>query len=305
MRCARASRARCAGSRRERAAPAVSDGVTIRALRAEEMPLMVEWAAREGWNPGLADAQAFRAADPGGFLGAFRGAAMLACISAIRTGAGFGFIGFYIAKPEARGQGIGWRVWQAAMARLEGRCVGLDGVVAQQANYRKSGFDFAWNNARYQAEAPRIAPADTRGIGDAAALPFAALLAFDAAAFGLPRPEFLRAWIAAPGHRARVARDARGAPTGFAVLRPCRSGAKLAPLFAQDAATARALIADAAPHRPPGPLILDLPEPHAEAVALARAMGMEKVFETARMYTRPPPAVALPRIFALTSFELG
>ncbi len=29
---------------------------------------MVEWAAREGWNPGLADADCFHAADPAGFL---------------------------------------------------------------------------------------------------------------------------------------------------------------------------------------------------------------------------------------------
>jgi hypothetical protein len=102
-----------------------------------------------------------------------------------------------------------------------------------------------------------------------------------------------------------VARDGEGAITGFAVLRPCRSGSKLGPLFAVDVATARALVADAAPHRAPGPLILDLPEPNAAAVALARSMGMEKGFETARMYTREPPAMARANIFGLTSFELG
>lgn len=266
---------------------------------------MVEWAAREGWNPGLADAEAFFAADPEGFLGAFRGGEMLACISAVRTGETLGFIGFYIAKPEARGQGIGWRVWQAGMARLAGRCVGLDGVVAQQANYRKSGFALAWNNARYQSETPAIPAAEVLDIVDAAELPFEALLAFDAAHSGAPRPAFLRAWISTPGHRARVARDAAGAILGLAVLRPCRAGAKLGPLFARDAEVARALIADAAPHRPPGPLILDLPEPNAEAVALARAMGMEKVFETARMYTGAPPPMRREGIFALASFELG
>lgn len=279
--------------------------VTIRVLTPSEVETAIEWAAREGWNPGLHDAQAFRAADPEGFLGAFRAGEMMACISAVRTGEEFGFIGLYIARPEARGQGIGWRVWQAGMSRLAGRCVGLDGVVAQQENYRKSGFTLAWNNARYSAESPRIPDADTSAITDAAAVPFAALLAFDAGCYGLPRPEALRAWIATPGHRARVARDAAGAITGFAVLRPCRVGSKLGPLFAVDAATARALVADAAPHRAPGPLILDLPEPNSEAVALARGMGMEKGFETARMYTREPPSMARQKIFALTSFELG
>lgn len=273
-------------------------------MRAEEIPLAVEWAAREGWNPGLNDASAFLAADPGGFLCAERDGEMLACITAVKTGAEFGFIGFYIARPEIRGQGIGFALWQVAMQRLEGRCIGLDGVVAQQENYKRVGFTFAWNNARYQSVAPVIAHADTGGIVDAGEVDFAALTAFDAECFGTPRPDFLRGWIATPGHRARVLRDGRGI-AGYAVLRPCREGSKIAPLFARDAAVARALIADLAPHRAPGPLILDLPEPHLEAVAMAQAMGMEKVFETARMYTREPPPMAHERIFALTSFELG
>ena len=37
-------------------------------MSATEFDLAVEWAAREGWNPGLNDALAFRAADPAGFL---------------------------------------------------------------------------------------------------------------------------------------------------------------------------------------------------------------------------------------------
>lgn len=282
----------------------MSADVEIRAMRAQEVPLAVEWAAREGWNPGLNDATAFAAADPGGFLCAMRGDEMLACITAVRTGADFGFIGFYIARPDIRGQGIGFALWQAAMQRLEGRCIGLDGVVAQQANYRRVGFALAWNNARYQAGTPVIPAGGGVEIRDAAAVDFARLVAFDAAVFGTPRPDFLRGWITAPGHRARVALGPSGI-LGFAVLRPCREGSKLAPLFAVDGVVARALIADLAPYRAPGPFILDLPEPHAEAVALAQGMGLEKVFETARMYTREPPPMARWRIFGLTSFELG
>ena len=36
------------------------------------------------------------------------------------------------------------------MTHLSGRTVGLDGVVAQQDNYRRSGFALAWRNARYE-----------------------------------------------------------------------------------------------------------------------------------------------------------
>jgi hypothetical protein len=40
-------------------------------------------------------------------------------------------------------------------------------------------------------------------------------------------------------------------------------------------------------------------------VALAREAGLEKGFETARMYAGPPPPIRLGHVFGVTSFELG
>ena len=272
--------------------------IEIRAMVAAEVPLAVEWAAREGWNPGLADIPAFLAEDSGGFLLAEEDGRPLACISATKYGTDFGFIGFYIADPEARGRGHGIAVWRAAMARLQGRVIGLDGVVAQQANYRASGFALAWNNARYMAAAPVLPPPPA--LLPAASLPFAALVDYDAACFGTPRPAFLRAWIETPGHVALALPGLRG----FGVIRPCREGAKIGPLFADTAGDAAALLAGLGAALP-GPLTLDVPEDHAAAVAMARGAGMEKVFETARMYAGPPPAMTREKMFGITSFELG
>ena len=52
-------------------------------------------------------------------------------------------------------------------------------------------------------------------------------------------------------------------------------------------------------------IFLDVPEPNAAAVALAERMGLEPVFETARMYRGAAPEIDLSRIFGVTSFELG
>lgn len=272
-----------------------------------EVDLAIEWAAREGWDPGLADADAFHAADPEGFLiSTDADGAPVACVSAVRTGAALGFIGFYIVAPERRGEGHGIAIWRAGMARLAGRLVGLDGVAEQEDAYRRSGFRLAWRNLRYGADAPQpvAVPSGAAAVVDAATQPFAALAAYDGAHAAAPRPAFLRPWLTLPGHVALAAvRD--GALAGLGVVRPAGAGAKIGPLFADDAPTAAALFAALAERAAPGPLFLDVPGPNAAAAELARAAGMAPVFETARMYTGAPPAIPVAEVFGVTSFELG
>ncbi len=110
------------------------DAIDIGPARDDAFACAVDWAAAEGWNPGLDDLAAFRAADPDGLILGRVGGRPVASISAVRYGERFGFLGFYIVVPEAWGAGHGLAVWQAAMARFGDRIVGLDGVVAQQDN---------------------------------------------------------------------------------------------------------------------------------------------------------------------------
>jgi hypothetical protein len=276
---------------------------TIRTLTPAEAEQAVDWAAAEGWNPGLVDLDCFLAQDPGLFLGAFQGDALISVISATRYDPAFGFIGFYIARPEARGQGHGIAIWRAAMKRLSGRLIGLDGVVAQQPNYRKSGFVLAWNNIRFGGEAPAL-PAPRAHVVPAVSVPFAALETVDRQVFPAQRPDFLRAWLGAPGHVA-LALVQDGAVGGFGVIRPCRSGHKIGPLVAPDEAVAEALLAALLERVEPGEIFWDIPEPHHAATALAARLGLKPVFETARMYTGAAPPVAMDRLFGVTTFELG
>ena len=271
--------------------------------------LAVEWAAAEGWNPGLSDVPAFLAEDPGAFLVAEVQGRPVACISAVRYGADRGFIGFYIVAPEVRGQGHGLALWRAGMARLQGRLIGLDGVVAQQANYRKSGFELAWNNARYSGLVRPAPPPAALPL--AASVPFDGLVAYDAAGFGGPRPAFLRAWIDTPGHLAlalpaQTDSHGTGGLRGWGLARPCREGVKIGPLFA-DSPTDAALLLAGLGQQGQGPLTLDVPEDHPAAVQLARGLGLVKVFETARMYAGSAQGPTLDRrkVFGVTSFELG
>jgi GNAT superfamily N-acetyltransferase len=279
------------------------DALTIRTMRPDEVSLAVNWAAAEGWNPGLADDACFASVDPEGFLIAELDGAPAATASCVNYDARFSFLGLYIVRPDLRGHGYGMRIWNAAIAHAGARVIGLDGVVAQQDNYRKSGFALAYANVRYGGTV--AAPAASRaGIIALSDVPFAAVEADDATVFPAPRPAFLRAWIGAPGHTGcALMHDGRLA--GWGVIRPCRKGFKIGPLVADDRATAEAVLSALLARVGGGEIFLDVPGINREAIALAQDFGLAPVFETARMYTGAIPPLRLERVFGVTSFELG
>lgn len=273
----------------------------IRVMTAADMATMLDMAAAEGWNPGLNDADCFRVADPDGFLVGVLDGEAVATISVVRYGADKGFLGFYIVRPELRGQGHGVAIWNAGMGYLKGRNVGLDGVPDQQDNYRKSGYTLAFRNIRYAGTGGGDASA---GLVALAEVPFAQVLAYDTAMFTAARPDFLQRWVAQPGATALGAL-ADGRLTGFAVARPCREGFKVGPLFADDEATAERLFAGVTAPAAGRPVFLDVPETNPAAIRLAERHAMAPSFETARMYTGSAWAIPLVKLFGITTFELG
>ena len=278
-----------------------SEDFVVRTMSADEIAMSLEWAAAEGWNPGRHDSHCFRVADPAGFfVGVWRGEPV-ASLSAVAYDEHFGFIGLYIVKPAFRGRGFGKRVWQHGMRYLGDRNIGLDGVVAQQANYGKSGFRLAYRNIRYQGHVAGIGCAHSVAAAD---VPFEQLLAYDRECFPAARERFVSAWITQADAVALATIDA-GRIAGYGVVRRCETGCKVGPLFADDADIATGLFRALAARMPGEMIVLDVPEMNPAAIALAQRHGMSSVFETARMYTKEAPAIAIDRVFGVTSFELG
>jgi hypothetical protein len=271
-------------------------------MRPDDIAMAVEWAAAEGWNPGRSDAACFATIDPEGFLiGEIDGKAV-ATVSCLNYDDNFAFLGFYIVRPDLRGHGHGLKIWNAAIAHAEGRVIGLDGVVAQQDNYKKSGFKLAYANIRFGGTVG--ATGMPRGIVPLGDIPPAMVEADDATVFPAPRSRFLSAWIGAPAHVGRaLLRDSRLA--GWGVVRPCRKGFKIGPLVADDRAAAEAVLSALLASIGGGEVFLDVPAINPDALALARDLGLAPVFETARMYTGAIPSLRLDRVFGVTTFELG
>jgi ribosomal protein S18 acetylase RimI-like enzyme len=279
----------------------------IRSMTKDDLDLAILWAEQEGWNPGLYDSEPFRAADPEGFLIGLLDGLPIAAISAVRYGTGFGFIGFYIVKAEFRGQGFGLTLWSAAMERLKGRIIGLDGVLAQQDNYRQSGFKLAHHNMRFEGVVAHeaISAKDDAQIIPLCEVAITELIAYDRKCFPESRVKFLDAWISQPS-TISLAVVRQNQIIAYGVARPCKVGWKIGPLFANSPQLAEQIFQALQLKIPSEELFfIDVSGENAAAISWIEKRGLLKVFETVRMYRGPAPSVDHRRIFGITSFELG
>jgi GNAT superfamily N-acetyltransferase len=283
--------------------------MNIRRMTRDELDVLVEWAAREGWNPGLNDAEVFWATDPEGFVAAEIDGELIGGGSIVAYEKKYGFIGLFIVRPEYRGRGLGNQLWhdlnRRLLARLDAHAaIGLEGVFNMQDYYARGGFRFLCRDLRFEGRGMDLP--QPKGIIEASTVPFERIDAYDRRHFPAPRSSFLQRWIYQPGGPALAAVDASEV-RGYTVMRPCRTGYKIGPLFAANPAVAESLlIALGSRSRVPGELIfLDVPEINADALALVARYRMSEVFGCARMVLGPIPQLPDAEIFGVTTFELG
>ncbi|WP_328498285.1 GNAT family N-acetyltransferase [Streptomyces sp. NBC_00414] len=280
-------------------------GLVVTRASLDDWPVIKAWAAAEGWDPGVSDGPSFFAQDPEGFfLGRIDGEPVSA-ISVVNYGADYAFLGCYLVRPDLRGRGYGITTWRTALAHAGGRTVGLDGVVAQQGNYRQSGFELAYKTFRFGGvPTPGAAPAGATGVRGAEDSDLKAVIAYDSGCHPADRPQFVESWLCATGHRALV-RVVDGRLTGYGVIRPTAGSPRIGPLFADTPDDARALFAALIGEAEGRRVSIDIPETHTAAVALAEEHGLTPSFETARMYTGPVRPYATDRVYGVTTLELG
>ncbi|MBI3366740.1 GNAT family N-acetyltransferase [Candidatus Roizmanbacteria bacterium] len=277
----------------------------VRPATRDELEIMIDWAAKEGWNPGLYDADAFRSIDSRGFLLGFLDNQPVTSISAVSYNNKFGFIGFYIAKPEYRGKGYGYQIWNEAMKYLSSKNVALDGVVTQQENYKKSGFKFAYRHIRYEGKGSDEKTKDNKYVIPLSKINLDLLHKYDKKIFLHDRKNFLKLWIAQP-ESLSIGYVKNKKLLGYGMVRKCRSGFKVGPLFADSKEIAKKLFERMRSYIGKNNLIyLDVPEPNKEAVSLSKEFNMKPMFETARMYTKEIPKTPLNKVFGVTTFEIG
>ncbi len=277
------------------------EDVKVRNLDQSEVRQVVDWAAKEGWNPGLHDADAFFAADPNGFYGYFDEKGLAGCYSLVRYDTSNAFGGFYMVRKDLRGGGVGRVLIEDVLRRAEPYNLGIDGVLHMVPKYQRSGFILSHQNARYRGVGDGDMPEDLHIIEEVGG---PELETYDSRFFGSLRGKFLDAFIDQPGMVGLVSMTGDDIQ-GYGLMRKCRHGRKIGPLFASDRKVATSLLKGLLSIALFEPVFIDVPLNNAGAVEMVKELRMEPVFMTARLYSKRLPELPWDGIFGITTFELG
>ena len=287
--------------------PGLPSGHDLAPMRPDEIHQLAEWAKAEGWNPGSSDLAIAHRIDPEAFIALRDGDELIGGGTVFRISPSFGFMGLFIVRSDRRGAGLGRVLWHYRRDRLlerlqPGATIGMDGVLDMVPFYAEGGFRLAHRDLRFQGNAWGDADPEVRAptVED-----FPELVALDASLFGAARPEFLSAWINAPGVQAVVLRSESQRIVALAAMRPALEGYKFGPVLAESPDLARRVICHLMSKAAGQNVQLDVPEPNAASLALAESLGLKPVFSCARMYYGPVPKVDVQRIYGVTSFEFG
>ncbi|MCL9685073.1 GNAT family N-acetyltransferase [Legionella maioricensis] len=282
----------------------MSEQYHIERMNQEEVRLAVSWAAKEGWNPGLYDADCFYQTDPQGFFAGKLNGQTIAVGSAVIYDEYFAFCGFYIVAEPYRDQGYGLELTRARLAYIGHRNAGIDGVIPMLDKYARLGYQFAHNNARYRLEKMPHQIISNAYIIPIAQIDFSQLCDYDRLHFPASRPQFLKCWIQQKQSMSLGFVQEKQLK-GYGVIRTCQYGYKIGPLFADTPEIANILFYQLAQYAQGNVIFLDIPENNPLAIELVKHYKMTKVFATARMYLKEEPQLAKKQIFGITSFELG
>lgn len=280
----------------------VIQGYRIRNMQLNELPLVLDWAKEEGWNPGIYDTIPFYAADPSGFFVGELNGEIIGAACAINYDKSNAFFGLYIVKKAFRGQGYGFAITQHCLNYANDRNIGLDGVLENIHLYERVRFKMYYKNIRYE-HVPKSLIRPITNIKPLRDIPFINLAQYDRQCFPANRNTFLNAWINQPSTEA-LAYISNGELKGYGVSRRCFSGYKIGPLFADNALIAEALFLNLQA-RQSGPIYIDIPEINDIGLSLVEKYQMKPVFATARMYTHSLPKIEYDKIIGVTTFELG
>jgi ribosomal protein S18 acetylase RimI-like enzyme len=249
--------------------------VTIRTMRPSDLDFAAACTAAEGWTGETRHVfEGFYAHDPHGCLIARMGDRRVGICVATSYGAS-GFIGELIVIPEERGQGIGVRLLEQALAYLESQGavrVFLDGVVAAVPLYERAGFQRICRSLRFSGPVQPRSDPDVRQM-HLQDLP--AVQRLDRECFGADRSFFLDRQFSEYPHLCLVL-ERDGEMVGYVMGKRGSESVSTGPWVVQPGVSSPESLLHALVEIAGGnvALLLGVLESHPRAAACVRAMGL-------------------------------
>ncbi|WP_374409916.1 GNAT family N-acetyltransferase [Novosphingobium colocasiae] len=218
---------------------AVPLSLTLRAMTAEDLPRAEELSAEQSWPHRMEDWELFFELGEG--IVAESDGEIVGSIMGWRFGDNVASIGMVIVTPNRQGAGIGRKLMEAMLARLDGYTVMLNATADGLPLYTRVGFVPLATVRQHQGLAPTMPLAPLRAGERVRPLGMdgAAIIRMYNEAVGMDRTAFME----------RVMRDSQATiltrehePVGFSLLRRFGRGRVVAPVVAQDLAGAQALV---------------------------------------------------------------
>jgi hypothetical protein len=283
------------------------ESLEFKKLNKLNLNTLLDWASKEGWNPGKNDADIFWANDPDAYYGLFENNELVAGGAITAYNKEFGFMGLFIVNPNYRKLGIGKKLWYLRRDLLIKRlksdaAIGMDGVVTMQPFYKQGGFNFAFKDTRYQLQSAKrnynenilsINPDDCN-----------AIIKYDKICFGFERSSFIQLWLSqenSVSYQYQIDNKIQG----YATVRKTELGYKIGPLFADSPLIAENLLNYCLSSFNDETYFIDVPNVNLESTKLMVEYGGAAVFECGRMYYGTPPLLPMQKIYGITTLELG
>ncbi|XP_044175580.1 uncharacterized protein LOC122958701 [Acropora millepora] len=298
-----------------------SEQFKIRLIQTEKEfeSIIIDAMVKEGWGPGLQDAECFMACDPtAGFVGELNGIP-ICCSTVAKYGDSYAFGGSYIVSKEFRGKGYGQMIYDAAFTTVKYfPSIALISSLRREEINKRYGFRSLFYGAFFIFNIPTTIACFSETSTTSPDVKIKcieevnkqALFMYDTAVFGFERHAFLSKWLRMTDSHARVAINSEGSIVGYTVARPTfiKGSYKIGPLFADSEAIAekllRAMFEELLRQVDPAPVVC-IDAPTKKATKLCERLQGKRSLELVYMIMNYPPDACFDKWFGYTTVQFG
>jgi GNAT superfamily N-acetyltransferase len=250
--------------------------IDIRLFTSNDVSMALELCRAAGWNQLYQDWSRLIEYEPQGCFAAEVQGKLVGTATTTRYGRDMAWIGMMLVHQDLRRRGIATRLVNACLDHLRARrvrCIKLDATPAGRPVYERLGFRAQWSFHRWACDTMNKDAHST--CVAAAGFAGSTYADLDHLAFGADRS----AWL----ERLAEGSDLCLRPQGFGMLRSGCLASYLGPLTAENHDVAGEIVADLLRRSARG-VFWDIPQPNANAVALAESLGFKPVRDLTRMW---------------------